>query len=155
MTNLTKGNEAPNFSGVDEKGKPISLSDFKGKRLILYFYPKDLTEGCTKQACNLRDNYADLTAKGFEVVGVSADDEKLHTKFIGKHDLPFHLIADTDKKIIEAYGVWGPKKFMGREFDGIHRTTFVIDGNGVIEAVIPKVKTKDHAAQVLEVLEEN
>lgn len=155
MTNLTKGSKAPDFSGVDQNGMAIGLSDFKGKRLVLYFYPKDLTPGCTTQSCNLRDNYGDLTAKGFEVVGVSADDEKKHLKFIDKHDLPFRLIADTDKKVIEAFGVWGPKKFMGKEYDGIHRTTFVIDGNGVVEAVIPKVKTKDHAAQILEVLEEN
>ncbi len=155
MTNLTKGSKAPDFRGVDQDGKPISLSDFKGKRLVLYFYPKDLTEGCTKQSCNLRDNYSDLTAKGFEIVGVSADDEKMHLKFINKHDLPFRLIADTDKKVINDYGVWGLKKFMGKEYDGIHRTTFVIDGEGTIEAVIPKVKTKDHAAQILEVLGEN
>jgi peroxiredoxin Q/BCP len=155
MTNLTKGSKAPNFSGVDQNGKPISLSDFTGKRLVLYFYPKDLTPGCTTQSCNLRDNYGDLTAKGFEVVGVSADDEKKHLKFIDKHELPFRLIADTDKKIIESFGIWGPKKFMGKEYDGIHRTTFVIDDKGVIEAVIPKVKTKDHAAQILEVLGEN
>jgi len=155
MTNLTKGSKAPNFSGVDQNGKPISLTDFSGKRLVLYFYPKDLTPGCTTQSCNLRDNYGDLTAKGFEVVGVSADDEAKHLKFIDKHELPFRLIADTDKKVIEAFGVWGPKKFMGKEYDGIHRTTFVIDGEGTIEAVIPKVKTKDHAAQILAVLEEN
>ncbi|MFK8046787.1 MAG: thioredoxin-dependent thiol peroxidase [Crocinitomicaceae bacterium] len=154
MTNLTKGSKAPNFSGVDQNGQPISLTDFSGKRLVLYFYPKDLTPGCTTQSCNLRDNYGDLIAKGFEVVGVSADDEKKHLKFIDKHELPFRLIADTDKKVIEAFGVWGPKKFMGKEYDGIHRTTFVIDGEGTIEAVIPKVKTKDHAAQILAILEE-
>lgn len=154
MTKLTKGSKAPNFSSIDQNGKAISLSDFEGKRLVLYFYPKDLTPGCTTQSCNLRDNYSDLTAKGFEVVGVSADDESKHLKFIDKHDLPFRLIADTDKKVIEAFGVWGPKKFMGKEYDGIHRTTFVIDGKGVIEAIVPKVKTKDHAAQILEILEE-
>lgn len=154
MIKLIKGNEAPNFKSVDQHGKPISLSDFKGKRLVLYFYPKDLTPGCTTQSCNLRDNYGDLIAKGFEVVGVSADNEAKHLKFIDKHDLPFRLIADTDKTVIEAFGVWGPKKFMGKEYDGIHRTTFVIDEKGIIEAVIPKVKTKEHAAQILSVLEE-
>ncbi|MFD1551584.1 thioredoxin-dependent thiol peroxidase [Putridiphycobacter roseus] len=154
MTNLTVGDKAPNFKGVDQNGASIALEDFKGKRLVLYFYPKDLTPGCTTQSCNLRDNYADLKKAGFEVVGVSADDEKKHLKFIDKHELPFRLIADTDKKVINDYGIWGPKKFMGKEYDGIHRTTFVIDGEGVIEAVIPKVKTKDHAAQILAVLAE-
>ncbi len=155
MTKLEKGDKAPDFKGVDQNGEPIALSDFKGKRLVLYFYPKDLTPGCTTQSCNLRDNYSELTSKGFEVVGVSADDEKKHLKFIDKYELPFKLIADTSKTIINDFGVWGPKKFMGREFDGIHRTTFVIDGEGTIEAVIPKVKTKVHAEQVLEVLGEN
>lgn len=155
MTNLTVGDKAPNFKGVDQNGASIALNDFKGKRLVLYFYPKDLTPGCTTQSCNLRDNYADLKKAGFEVVGVSADDEAKHLKFIAKHELPFRLIADTDKKVINDYGIWGPKKFMGKEYDGIHRTTFVIDGKGVIEAVIPKVKTKDHAAQILSVLGEN
>ncbi len=155
MTNLTVGDKAPNFKGVDQNGASIALNDFKGKRLVLYFYPKDLTPGCTTQSCNLRDNYADLKKAGFEVVGVSADDEAKHLKFIAKHELPFRLIADIDKKVINDYGIWGPKKFMGKEYDGIHRTTFVIDGKGVIEAVIPKVKTKDHAAQILSVLGEN
>ena len=154
MTTLVKGDKAPDFKGVDQNGESIALSDFKGKRLVLYFYPKDLTPGCTTQSCNLRDNYSELTSRGFEVVGVSADDEKKHLKFIDKYELPFRLIADTEKNVINDYGVWGPKKFMGREFDGIHRTTFVIDGNGIIEAVIPKVKTKIHAEQVLEVLGE-
>jgi peroxiredoxin Q/BCP len=152
MTNLTKGDKAPNFKAIDENGNSISLSDFKGKKIILYFYPKDLTPGCTTESCNLRDNYADLIKKGFDVIGVSADDAAKHLKFIAKHELPFHLIADTDKKVINDYGVWGPKKFMGKEYDGIHRTTFIIDEKGVIEAVFKKVKTKDHTNQILEEL---
>lgn len=155
MTHLSKGDQAPAFSGKNEHGEEIKLSDYAGKRLVLYFYPKDMTPGCTTQSCNLRDNYSLLQEKGFEILGISADDESRHTKFIAKHELPFHLLADTEKEVIEAYGVWGPKKFMGREFDGIHRTTFVIDGNGTIEAVIKKVKTKAHAEQILELLEVN
>jgi len=155
MTTLTKGDQAPDFKGVDQNGDPISLSDYKGKRLVLYFYPKDMTPGCTTQSCNLRDNYSILKEKGFEIVGVSADNEKKHQKFIDKYELPFKLIADTDKTVINDYGVWGLKKFMGREFDGIHRTTFVIGGDGTIEAIIPKVKTKIHAEQILEILGEN
>jgi peroxiredoxin Q/BCP len=155
MTNLKVGDKAPDFKGKDENGNSISLNDFKGKKVILYFYPKDMTPGCTVEAQNLRDHYDVLTKKGFVVIGVSADDEKKHQKFIEKHQLPFHLIADTDKSIINAYGVWGPKKFMGKSYEGIHRTTFVIDENGTIEAIIPKVKTKEHAQQILELLEEN
>lgn len=152
MTHLKAGDKAPNFTAKDENGNALSLTDFKGKKVVLYFYPKDMTPGCTTQACNLRDNYTDLTSKGFEVIGVSADDEAKHLKFIAKHELPFHLIADTDKEVINAYGVWGPKKFMGKEYDGIHRTTFVIDENGNIELVIEKVKTKEHSTQILEAL---
>lgn len=155
MTNLQPGDKAPNFSGTIENGDTVSLNDYKGKRLIIYFYPKDMTPGCTTESCNLRDNYALLQKKGFEILGVSADDEKRHVKFIDKYDLPFHLIADVDKKIINSFGVWGPKKFMGREFDGIHRTTFVIGEDGKIEAVIKKVKTKAHAEQILEELNIN
>ncbi|WP_070137700.1 thioredoxin-dependent thiol peroxidase [Crocinitomix algicola] len=155
MTHLNIGDKAPNFSGKIENGDEISLKDFNGKRLIIYFYPKDMTPGCTTQSCNLRDNYSLLQEKGFEIIGISADDEKRHIKFIDKHELPFHLIADVDKKIINDYGVWGPKKFMGKEFDGIHRTTFVIDAQGNIEAIFKKVKTKAHAEQILEELEEN
>ena len=150
MTTLKKGDKAPKFSAKDENGNIISLSDYKGKKLVLYFYPKDLTPGCTTESCNLRDNYKHMQKKGYDVLGVSADDEKKHQKFIEKHDLPFHLLADTDKKVIKDYGVWGPKKFMGREYDGIHRTTFVIDEKGMIEDVITKVKTKAHAEQILE-----
>lgn len=152
MTNLEVGDKAPDFSMGDENGNIISLKDFSNKRLILYFYPRDLTPGCTVESCNLRDNYKGLLEKGFEVLGVSADDEKKHLRFIDKHDLPFHLLADTDRKVLEAYGVWGPKKFMGKEFDGIHRTTFVIDGDGKIEAIFKKVKTKSHTEQILEEL---
>lgn len=155
MTNLKVGDKAPSFNGRDENGNPINLSDYAGKRLIMYFYPKDMTPGCTVESCNLRDNYESLLEKGFEIIGISADDEKRHLKFIDKHELPFHLLADVDKKVINAYQVWGPKKFMGREFDGIHRTTFVIDGKGIIEAVFKKVKTKAHTEQILEELENN
>jgi len=149
MTNLVIGDKAPQFKGLDENGNSISLTDFKGKKVILYFYPKDMTPGCTTQSCNLRDSYSDLTQKGFEVIGVSADSAERHLKFIAKHELPFHLIADEDKTILNAYGVWGLKKFMGKEYDGIHRTTFIIDEEGVILAVIKKVKTKDHTNQIL------
>ena len=140
MTNLIKGDKAPQFNGIDENGSPISLENFKGKKVILYFYPKDMTPGCTVESCNLRDSYADLAIKGFDVIGVSADSAQRHLKFIAKHELPFHLIADEEKEVIKAYGVWGPKKFMGKEYDGIHRTTFVIDENGIIESVIKKSK---------------
>ena len=153
MTKLKVGDKAPDIEGVDENGNAISLNDYKGKKLILYFYPKDLTPGCTMESCNLRDNYEDLLERNFAILGVSADDEKRHLRFIDKHDLPFHLLADVDKKVINAYNVWGPKKFMGREYDGIHRTTFVIDENGILEAIFTKVKTKNHTAQILEELE--
>lgn len=150
MTHLKPGDAAPNFTAKDQNGNSVSLSDFKGKKVILYFYPKDLTPGCTVEACNFRDNATLLKEKGFEVVGVSADDEKKHQKFIEKHDLNFTLLADTDKKVIQDYGVWGEKKFMGKIYDGIYRETFVIDENGVIEHVIHKVKTKESTQQVLE-----
>ena len=150
MTHLKQGDKAPDFSGKDQKGNTIKLADFAGKKVILYFYPKDLTPGCTAQACNFRDNAALLKAKGFAVVGVSADDEKMHKKFVEKHDLNFSLLADTDKKIITDYGVWGPKKFMGRNYDGINRETFVIGENGQIEHVIEKVQTKTATEQILE-----
>ncbi|MFP4691299.1 MAG: thioredoxin-dependent thiol peroxidase [Bacteroidales bacterium] len=149
MTKLKEGDQAPGFKGVDQEGNPISLDDFKGHKLVLYFYPKDSTPGCTSQACNLRDNYDYLLEKGYKVVGVSADSEKSHKKFIDKHELPFPLIADTEKEIIKAYDVWAPKKFMGKEFMGIIRTTFVIDENGKIEEIIDKVKTKDHTNQII------
>ena len=149
MTTLKPGDKAPDFKGKDENGKEIKLADFKGNKLVIYFYPRDNTPGCTSQACNLRDNYDLLLSKGFKVLGVSADSEKSHQKFIEKNNLPFPLIADTEKEILKAFGVWGPKKFMGKTYDGIHRTTFVIDEKGVIEEVIEKVNTKDHTAQII------
>ncbi len=149
MTHLKPGDPAPNFTGKDQHGNTVSLSDYKGKKLVVYFYPKDDTPGCTAQACNLRDNYSELQKAGYSILGVSADTEKKHQKFIEKYDLPFPLIADTEKEVIQAFGVWGQKKFMGREYDGIHRETFVIDEEGKIEKVVEKVKTKDHTAQIL------
>jgi thioredoxin-dependent peroxiredoxin len=149
MTHLKPKDKAPDFSGKDQNGKIVSLNDFKGKKLILYFYPKDNTPGCTTESCNLRDHYPDLQNRGYEVLGVSIDNEKSHQKFIKKYKLPFSLIADTDKKIVNDYGVWGEKKFMGRLFDGIRRTTFVIDENGIIEDIITDVKNKKHAGQIL------
>ncbi|MEE4176582.1 MAG: thioredoxin-dependent thiol peroxidase [Bacteroides sp.] len=146
---MKPGDKAPDFKGKDSQGNTLSLADFKGSKLVLYFYPKDNTPGCTAQACNLRDNYDVLMKQGYKVVGVSADNEKSHVKFIEKFELPFPLIADTEKEILQAYGVWGPKKFMGRTYDGIHRTTFIIDEKGVISEVIEKVDTKNHAAQFL------
>jgi thioredoxin-dependent peroxiredoxin len=150
ITHLKVGDKAPDFKAKDQDGNSISLKDFAGKKLVLYFYPKDDTPGCTNEACNLRDNFAGLKKKGYAIVGVSADEEKKHKKFIEKYNLPFPLIADTDKKVIEAYDVWGEKFFMGRTFDGIVRTTFVIDEKGRIEKVITNVKTKDHTEQILE-----
>ncbi len=150
MTHLKEGDKAPLFSGMNEKGERISLSDFSGKKLILFFYPKDNTPGCTAEACNLRDNYDDLKAKGFELLGVSADSAKKHQNFINKHGFPFSLLADTEKETLNAYGVWGQKKFMGREYMGIYRTTFVIDEQGTVEKVMTKVKTKDHSKQIME-----
>ncbi|PHN03166.1 thioredoxin-dependent thiol peroxidase [Flavilitoribacter nigricans] len=152
-TTLKVGDKAPEFSGTIESGETVSLSDYKGKKLILFFYPKDNTPGCTAEACNLRDNYSELKNAGFELLGVSPDSERKHQNFIKKFSLPFPLLADTEQETLQAYGVWGPKKFMGRSYIGVHRTTFVIDEDGVIEAVIDKVKTKDHTAQILEVLE--
>ncbi len=149
MTNLQPGDKAPDFTGVNEKGEKVALKDYKGKKLILFFYPKDNTPTCTVEACNLRDAYSDLKDKGYELLGVSPDSEKKHQNFIAKHELPFPLLADTDREVIEAYGIWGPKKFMGKTFDGLHRTTFVIDEKGKIEQVIQKVKAKQHADQIL------
>ena len=150
MTTLKIGDNAPNFESQDQLGNTIKLSDFSGKKLVLFFYPKASTPGCTMQACNLRDNYQSFLAKGYEVLGVSADSAKRQQNFINKNELPFPLLADEDKSVINAFGVWGPKKFMGREYDGIHRTTFVIDENGVITAIILKVKTKQHTSQILD-----
>ncbi|GAB4134087.1 MAG: hypothetical protein Fur0041_06880 [Bacteroidia bacterium] len=148
-TKLKKGDKAPSFSGKDQNGNMVSMEQFKGKKIVLYFYPKDDTPGCTATACNLRDNYNALIKAGYAVVGVSADDEKSHRKFAAKYNLPFSLIADTDKSVIKAYDVWGKKQFMGRIFDGLIRTTFVIDEKGVIAEVIEKVDTANHTQQIL------
>jgi peroxiredoxin Q/BCP len=147
-TKLSVGDTAPDFSFIKD-GKEIFLSDLRGKKVILYFYPKDDTPGCTKEACNLRDNYSELKRKGYEVIGVSKDDEKSHGKFKSKYNLPFTLVADTEKKIITDYGVWGKKTFMGKTFEGIIRTTFVIDENGKIEKIIDKVDTENHTEQII------
>ena len=149
MITLKIGDKAPNFEALDEKGNTLKLSDYKGKKLVLFFYPKASTPGCTVEACNLRDNYQSFLAKGYAVIGVSADSAKRQQNFINKNELPFPLLADEDKTVINAFGVWGPKKFMGKEYDGIHRTTFVIDEKGIIEDVIAKVKTKEHTSQIL------
>ena len=149
MITLKPGDEAPNFESKDQDGNAIKLSDYIGKKVVLYFYPKDNTPGCTAESCNLRDNYQDLQAKGYEVLGVSSDNEKSHQKFITKYELPFTLIADEDKSVHEAYGTWDLKKFMGKEYMGTLRTTFIINEEGKIEEVIEKVKTKDHTAQIL------
>jgi len=149
MTSLKAGSKAPFFQGISQNGDPVSLNDFKGKKLILYFYPKDNTSGCTAEACSLNEGYASLTEKGYEVVGVSPDSADSHLKFIARHNLSFNLIADTDKTILNAYGVWAEKKMYGRTSMGVLRTTFVIDEDGVIERVITKVDTQDHAAQIL------
>lgn len=150
MEELKKGDKAPEFTGTDQNGNQIKLSDFRGSKVILYFYPKDNTPGCTAQACSLRDGYDDLLKAGFKIIGVSPDSEKSHQKFSEKFNLPFPLIPDTKKEIIQAYGVWGRKKFMGKEYDGVFRTTFVIDEAGNIESVVSKVDTKKHAAQILD-----
>lgn len=148
---INVGDHAPEVLGVNEKGEKILLSNYKGQKIVLYFYPKDNTSGCTAQACSLRDNYADLRKAGYEVIGVSVDNEKSHLKFIEKNNLPFTLIADTDKKLVETFGVWGEKKLYGRAYMGTFRTTFLIDEDGIVERIItPKeVKTKEHAAQIL------
>lgn len=150
---LKVGDKAPKISGMDQHGKAVSLKEYQGRKVVLYFYPKDDTPGCTAQACSLRDDHSALRKAGYEVIGVSPDKEAKHLKFADKYDLPFRLLADPERKVIEAYGVWGRKKFMGREYDGVLRTTFIIDGSGTIEQVIDKVRTKDHAAQVLEMVE--
>lgn len=150
MNMLKVGDKVPDFSAKDQDGNTINLSDYKGKKLVVFFYPKANTPGCTAEACNLRDNYKELQGEGYELLGVSADSEKKQSNFKNKYEFPFPLLADEDHTVIKTFGVWGPKKFMGREYDGIHRTTFVIDGEGKVENVIEKVKTKDHAAQILE-----
>lgn len=149
MSTLSQGDKAPNFTSKDQNGNTISLDQFKGKKVVLYFYPKDNTPGCTTEACDFRDNYQGLKAKGIEVLGVSVDDEKSHQKFITKYDLPFTLIADTDKAIVEAYGVWAEKSMYGKKYMGTNRTTFIIDEQGNIAHIISKVDTKAATAQVL------
>lgn len=146
---LQIGDPAPDFTSTDQNGKSVKLSDYRGKKVVLYFYPKDDTPGCTAQACSLRDNYTNLQAAGYEVLGVSVDDEKSHQKFSKKFDLPFTLVADTDHQIVEAYDVWKEKSMYGRNFMGIVRTTFVIDENGIITEIITKIDTKNHAEQIL------
>lgn len=153
MTELKAGQKAPFFQGKDQNGNQISLDDYRGKKLVLYFYPKDNTPGCTNEACNLRDNYNELIDRGFAIVGVSPDSEKSHQKFAGRHNLPFPLIADTEKKIMSDYGAWGEKKMYGRTFMGVLRTTFIINEEGIIEEVIKKVDTKNHADQIYKLYE--
>ena len=147
---LVIGDKAPEFEVSDENGKQVKLSDFKGKKVILYFYPKDQTPGCTAQSCNLRDNHQELKAAGYVVLGISSDSQKSHLRFIEKQNLPFTLLADEDKKVHNLYGTWAEKKLYGRTYMGTLRTTFVIDEKGIIENIISKVKTKDHTAQILE-----
>ena len=153
MDILKEGDKAPEFTGKNQDGNPISLSDFSGKKVILYFYPKDNTPGCTAESCNLNENYADLTDKGFEVIGVSPDSAASHIKFIAKHNLQFNLIADTEKEILKLYNAWGLKKMYGKEYMGVLRSTFVINEKGIIEKIIKKVKTKDHTNQIYSELE--
>lgn len=148
MAELKEGEKAPLFKGVDQNGEEISLDQYKGKKVILYFYPKDNTPGCTTEACNLRDNYSDLLNKGMDVIGVSPDSEASHQKFIYKHDLPFRLISDPDKEILNKYNAWGEKKMLGKKYNGVLRKTFIIDENQTIEKIIDKVKTKDHTHQI-------
>ena len=150
MSILKEGDKAPTFQGIDQNGDSISLDDYKGKKLILYFYPKDSTPGCTNEACNLRDNYDDILSKGLDVIGVSPDSEKSHQKFITKHELPFRLISDTEKVVLNLYNAWGEKKLYGRTYDGVLRKTFIIDENQNIETIFEKVKTKDHTNQIFE-----
>ena len=150
MKPLQVGESVPHFSVIDDRGKLQQLSDYKGQKLVVFFYPKASTPGCTAEACDLRDHYKDLQAAGYALLGVSADSVKRQRNFSEKYTFPFPLLADEDKQVIEAFGVWGPKKFMGREYDGIHRMTFIVDENGVVERLIEKVKTKAHAAQILD-----
>ena len=146
---LTIGDLAPEFTSTDQNGQPVKLSDYRGKKVVLYFYPKDNTPGCTAQACSMRDNYADLRAAGYEIIGVSVDDQKSHQKFINKFELPFTLVADTDTKVAEAYDVWKEKSMYGRTYMGTVRTTFLIDEKGIITNIIHKIDTKNHADQIL------
>ena len=149
MIQLSAGDKAPDFTAKDQNGKTVSLKDFKGKKVVLYFYPKDFTPGCTTEACNLRDNYSDLKDAGMEVIGVSPDDEESHKKFEEKHELPFILLADPDKKIIDKYGVWGEKNMYGKKSMGLFRTTFLIDEKGVIYKIFKKPKTDIHSEEIM------
>ncbi len=149
MKTLQVGDKVPQFTSKDQDGNEIKLSDYKGKKLVVFFYPRANTPGCTAEACNLRDHYEELQSQGYHLLGVSEDTQKKQASFRDKYKFPFPLLADEDHTVINAFGVWGPKKFMGKEYDGIHRTTFIVDGEGTVEKVIDKVKTKDHAAQIL------
>ena len=150
MSKLKIGDKAPSINAIDQNENSVNLESFRGKKVVLYFYPKDMTPGCTAQSCNLSDNYQLLIEKGYDVLGVSCDSVKRHQKFIAKHNLPFNLISDEDHKVVNDYGVWQLKKFMGREYMGIVRTTFVIDENGLISDIISKVNTKEHTAQIID-----
>jgi len=149
MTTLKIGDKAPKFNGIDQNGQTISLQDYIGKKVVLFFYPKASTPGCTAQACNLQENIEFLQANNYQIIGVSADSQKRQLNFANKNELTYPLIADEERIIIEKYKVWGPKKFMGKEYDGIHRTTFVINEDGIIEDIITKVKTKEHSQQII------
>ena len=148
MRELKEGDLAPAIKAVDQNGENITLDEYRGKKIVLYFYPKDNTPGCTAEACDLRDNYSQFIEKGFEVIGVSADSELSHQKFIAKYDLPFRLISDVDKKVLQDYGAWGQKQLYGKSYMGILRKTFIIDENGYVEKIIEKVKTKEHSTQI-------
>ena len=150
MNTLKVGDKVPNFKSIDQDGNTVQLSDYQGRKLVVFFYPKASTPGCTVEACNLRDNFELLKEKGFELIGVSADNQKRQTNFRNKYNFPFPLLADENKEVINTFGVWGLKKFMGREYDGIHRKTFLIDEKGFVARVIDKVKTMSHASQILE-----
>ena len=150
MKTLKVGDKVPDFSVTDDRGNIQKLSNYKGQKLVIFFYPKANTPGCTLEACDLRDHYKELQDAGYSLLGVSADSEKSQRNFSNKFDFPFPLLADVNKEVINAFGVWGPKKFMGKEYEGIHRITFIIDGKGIVERIIDKVKTKEHASQILE-----
>ncbi len=149
ISHLSPGDKAPDFNSVNQDGKSLSLSDYKGSKFVLYFYPRDMTPGCTSQACNLTEHFEELTSKGIKIVGVSPDTQEKHLKFIAKHDIAFDLLSDEDKSVHKAFGVWGEKKFMGKVYDGTHRTTFLINEDGVIVEIIAKPKVKEHNAEIL------
>lgn len=153
MVKLKTGDRAPDFSGTDQNGNTVQLSDYRGKRLVLYFYPKDHTPGCTAEACNLRDNYEDLINRGFRIIGISPDSTASHQKFSTKHNLPFPLVSDTGKSIMKAYGAWGEKSMFGKKYMGVLRKTFIISEDGTIEQIFDKVNTRDHTRQILQTLE--